>query len=129
MLVSIVLYSILLAILTLHQSCNSIHINTPFMMKLLFCPQAQDKRGTGAGVGGSDGYRVLLCGRDGLRVADSTEDRRRPSAYDHGLGAVSTGRLLPQSRARSRQRPLQTALRPPPTIHRTSGNRRPARSV
>lgn len=98
-------------------------------MQHLLIPQTQDERRAGPGVGSCHGHRVLLRRRDSFRVTDVTEDRRGPPAHDHGLGALSSGRLLPQPRARSSQRPLQTALRPPPALHRSTGDRRPPRSV
>lgn len=62
--------------------------------------------GAGARLGRGDGHRVLVRRRDGLRLAYSAEDRRRPPAHDIGLGAQSARWLLRDPHTRQRQRSL-----------------------
>lgn len=84
--------------------------------------KAKDPGRTGPCVRCGDGNRILVRRRDGLRVADPAEDRRRSPAHDSRLGAESPRRVLRHADTGQRQRSLQIQVRQEKTLHSSTGD-------
>ena len=89
--------------------------------------QEEDTLGAGTHIGGCDGHRVFVRGRNSFRLTYPAEDRRAARAYDPGVGAASAYRLLRHSDSRLPQWPLQPVVGQTTALHTHIGRRNPYR--
>lgn len=89
--------------------------------------QEENETRIGADIRGRDGHRVLVRGRDGVRVADAAQHRRGPPAHDAGVGRVAVRRVLRHARPGIVERPVHAAAGPAPAVPRRAGVRRVSR--